>query len=531
MCDEDEAFCRLCAEPTNKETLISPDDDVGINSKIASKLSWINIDVSTTDTLPKSICYSCFDLLERTWSFLHNVRTAQTKLNEIFLKKDDKENLCSEVKNLQNNEGKPVNMDWEDFQDVKRDVKPEICEELQIVDPNSLLELASVKVERISAENILQNSDGFRSTDSDAPLYMSVKKKKLKKKKKLRYNSDLDTENNANEIEQGASLTWDEYMCRCADCDAQCKNIMSLRLHALHIHSRCCTFKCSDCGKVVNNYKSFVNHVRTHKKLLRYCCEFCNKLFTMAAYLKKHRNTSHSNAYRLTCQNCGSVFENEELLQDHIILYAKPFRKRAVKCEKEYELKCEHCNKEFKSRSNLQQHKLVHTERSRDFSCHICGKMFFTKGTLSTHMMTHEDTKPFKCEFCQMTFRARGNLQSHISLHSGAKPFVCEQCGKSFRVKRHLKSHSIVHTDLMPYVCEYCNKTFRFKTRLNLHLRQHTGAKPYKCIYCQRDFTNGSNFKKHMKRRHNIDTSRRRVNIVVENDRSIEASDAEANQT
>lgn len=531
MCDEDEAYCRLCAEPTTKETLISPDEDVGINSKIATKLLWINIDVTASEALPKSICFSCFDLLERTWSFLHNARTAQTKLNEIFLKNSKSH---SDIKADPEDHGKPVNIDWEDFVNNKGEVKPELInEELQLVtvDPNSLLDLAAatVKVERLSADEVLPNSDGFNTTDSDAPLYMAqIKKKKLKKKKKVKYNSDLDTETN----EKGSDLTWDDYMCRCADCDAQCKNVTSLRLHAMQIHTHCCIFKCSDCGKVLSNFKSFVNHVRSHKKWLRYCCEFCNKHFTMASILKKHRSSCHDND-RNMCQNCGSIFENEELLQNHIILYTKSYRKR-VKCETiEDKLKCEHCQKEFKSRSNLLQHRLIHTERSRDFSCHICGKMFFTKGTLSTHMMTHDDTKPYKCEFCPMAFRARGNLQSHFSLHSGAKPFVCEQCGKSFRVKRHLKSHSIVHTDLMPYVCEYCNKTFRFKTRLNLHLRQHTGAKPYKCIYCQRDFTNGSNFKKHMKRRHNIDTSirKRYTANILENEHSLEGSDIEANQT
>lgn len=537
MCDEDEAYCRLCAEPTLKETLIAPDEDVGLNSKIATKLLWINIDISTSDILPKSICFSCFDALERTWSFLHNVRTAQTKLNEILLKKNEPKNSMSEIKVDPKDEGKPVNVDWEDFEDMKQEVKPEILsEELEIVtvDPNSILDidLSAVKRERLSDGDVdHHDSDGLNTTDSDIPLYMALKKKKIKKKKKLKFNTDLDAPNITKESERCNQLTWDDYMCRCAHCDAQCKNVMSLRLHSLQIHSRCCIFKCSDCGKVINNYKTFVNHVRSHKKLLRYCCEFCNKRFSMVSFLKKHRNTFHVNIYLTTCQNCGASFESEEQLHDHIILYTKAYRKRAVKCEKiEFELKCEHCQKEFKSRSNLQQHKLVHTERSRDFSCHVCGKMFFTKGTLSTHMMTHDDTKPFKCEFCPMAFRARGNLQSHISLHSGAKPFVCEQCGKSFRVKRHLKSHSIVHTDLMPYICEYCNKAFRFKTRLNLHLRQHTGAKPYKCVYCQRDFTNGSNFKKHMKRRHNIDTSRKKYN-AVENEPSIEGSDIETIQT
>ncbi|XP_052754305.1 gastrula zinc finger protein XlCGF26.1-like [Galleria mellonella] len=528
MSEQDETYCRLCAEPTPTDQLISSDGDVGKNSKICTKMLWINIDMNSP--LPNAICFSCFDMLERTWQFLHNVRTAQQKLNEIFAKKSEDATATSTKTDSTLDTGKPVNKDWEEFQDTKLEVKDESpIDNLQIitVDPNSLMDvdLNIIKTERDSDDDVEVLGDGFDSTDSDIPLQLSVKKKKLKKTKK-------SSEKLANQEIDEVTLSWDNYMCRCANCDAQCKNMSLLRLHSLHIHSCCCVFKCSDCGKAIGSFRNFINHVRVHNKVLRYYCEFCNKRFTRSAYTKKHRNTVHRDAYLTMCGNCGASFDTHEQLKDHILIYSKSLKKRTLKRENgETDLRCNHCNKEFKSRSNLVQHKLVHTERRRDFSCHVCGKMFYTKGTLGTHMMTHEDTKPYKCEFCPMAFRARGNLQSHVSLHSAAKPFVCEQCGKSFRVKRHLKSHSIVHTDLMPYECEYCHKAFRFKTRLNLHLRQHTGAKPYTCIYCQRDFTNGSNFKKHMKRRHNIDTSKKKYNNIV-NEKSLDGSDeVNSNQT
>lgn len=545
MNDEEQTYCRLCAEPTPNEQLLSIDEAAGVNSKIAKKMQWINIDISKA-FLPNTICFACFDALERTWKFLQEARLAQVKLHEIFTKKlPDSHSKTIDLSDA----GKPVNTDWEEFQTkaeavskdfevfqtAKTEIKsenttehPRIDREIDLTDsrnspsviwesdlleiraigPSVLINVDSmVKKERISNDH--DHSDGHNSTDSDLPLLHAVQKRKEKKKKIRKIEMK-----NAESCYK--SLTWEEYMCRCAYCDALCKNITSLRLHTLQIHTCCCSFKCSECGQVISNYRSFLRHVRLHKKFLRRCCEFCNKRFSSSTSLKIHINMYHCDAYLLMCQSCGASFDSQELLQDHIIIYSRKYKKRSVKCEQmDYDLKCDLCNKEFKTKSNLQQHRLVHMERTREFSCHVCGKMFFTKGSLSTHISTHEDSKPYKCEFCPMAFRARGNLQSHKSLHSGIKPFVCEQCGKSFRVKRHLKSHSIVHTDLMPYVCQYCNKTFRFKTRLNLHLRQHTGVKPYKCDLCQRDFTNGSNYKKHMKRRHNIDTSRKKYNNIV----------------
>ncbi|CAG9133650.1 unnamed protein product [Plutella xylostella] len=527
MSESEDTFCRLCAEPTPLEQLISTTDDVGQNSKITTKMLWINIDVSTANNLPKTICFSCFDLLERTWSFLHNVRTAQDKLHQIFTRKDnDSEN----DEKSHENTGKPVDRNWELFQDTKEfkhEVTVKDIDEIKVVDPNTLMKDVKTEPNDSDREMSLVDMRGA-STDSDMPLKLHAKKKKSKTKKKIKkyeealleldYLQKADTDVVQLDMSTYNFVTWDDLTYCCANCDAQCKSLDSLRLHAVEIHNRCCSFKCSECSKVLQSFTSFINHVRLHFKSLRYHCEYCNKHFRMSTLVKKHRNMTHKGAYSNVCRNCGLNFEDQESLRSHMLLYAKGLRRvELVKSElTDAELKCDECGREYKSRSNLQAHKLVHTERKREFSCHVCGKMFYTKGALSTHMSTHEDLKPYKCAFCPMAFRARGNLTSHISLHTGAKPFVCEQCGKSFRVKRHLKSHSIVHTDLMPYVCEYCNKSFRFKTRLNLHIRQHTGAKPYTCVYCRRDFTNGSNYKKHMKRRHNIDTSvRKKFNNIV----------------
>lgn len=521
MTDQTESYCRLCAELRPTSEMLSPCKDVVANSKVITKLSWINIDLSSTNGLPNTICYVCLDLLERTWSFLNSVRSAQEKLHDIFLsttKEDTHEvelgnrNCCSKIP------GKPADADWEIFQEFKREIKVEcFSDNLPITQSSNSVGNSNendlcIKQERDTDRNgvLIDSNDDFDrlSSDSDVPLKISVKKKRGRPKRKKCKNSVIDSDI--------ADTSWDNQACICAKCDAHYQNILLLQLHSIQVHNCCCVFKCVDCSKVSPGYRSFIRHTRTHNKALRHCCEYCNRTFTYLPDLSSHKMKHHKSVYKTKCFNCGSSFETEQELEEHKNLFNKNAKlKKNTHTDDQLEYKCEECGKVFKSRANLHQHKLLHTERTKDFACHICGKMFYTKGTLGTHLVVHEENRPYKCNYCPLAFRAKGNLNSHLSLHSSLKPFICEQCGKSFRVKRHLMSHSIVHTDLRPYVCHYCNKSFRFKTRLNLHLRQHTGVRPYKCVYCQRDFTNGSNYKKHMKRRHGIDTSTRLTSKIV----------------
>ncbi|XP_050669231.1 zinc finger protein 528-like [Leptidea sinapis] len=487
---EGDTYCRLCAEPTPRELLISPHENVAVSSKISTKLKWINVDISAPN-YPNTICFSCFDQLERTWSFLNTVQAAQRKLSSIFkLPNSDSSSIA----------GKPVDENWEEYGELKKEIKVELLLADQTNNQNG------VKYEQESDQDFEMAFEvlSAKSSDSDMPLQVTAKKKKVKPKlKNIKKSIELDL---LTEIG-----SWEDVKCQCAKCDAECKNIASLQIHSIKIHTKCCVYKCLECDKVLHTFKGYIKHVKTHRPRLQHYCEYCNKFFKLISECTLHKNKYHKDIFLKKCRYCGADFETTEELLQHNFMYNEP------KTDAQMDLKCTQCNKEFKSKSNLQQHKQLHNmERIRDFSCHICGKQFFAKGTLITHMSTHEDKKPFKCPYCPLAFRLKGNLNSHISRHSGLKPFMCEQCGMSFRVKRQLKSHSIVHTDLMPYVCEYCNKKFRFKTRLNLHLRQHTGAKPYKCLYCQRDFTNGSNFKKHMRRRHGVDTSKQKFNNVEE---------------
>lgn len=251
--------------------------------------------------------------------------------------------------------------------------------------------------------------------------------------------------------------------------------------------------------------------------IFRKYCYYCNLELDPHDTVSSHIKTEHIQKPSKACSLCGEIFKNEDCLQVHLQEFTlvkrkrRPRRKPGTPITIE-ELTCPICKKVYKNPNSLRDHTKLHKEdRKRNYTCDRCGKMFFNKGTLTSHIMSHDKIRPHVCRICNKSFLFPNMLRRHVEMHSGVKPFSCEQCGRCFRLQYQLNAHKIVHTDSMPYVCQYCNKAFRFKQILKNHERQHTGAKPYSCAHCSMEFTNWSNYNKHMKRRHGMDTSKKKI--------------------
>ncbi|XP_063391716.1 gastrula zinc finger protein XlCGF26.1-like [Cydia fagiglandana] len=305
-------------------------------------------------------------------------------------------------------------------------------------------------------------------------------------------------------------LTWKDYSWTCSYCETQYKSAEELKTHSMQYHHCCNAFKCGDCNLKKQKLDSFLVHVKRHRRNLKLSCYVCHKTFTKQNQMSNHKNEHRTSEY--ICKGCNTCFPNLEELNEHTsIFYREKRAPRIVPPELVSDDRtCVLCKKEFKSKGSLTSHLLTHTDRKRDHTCEKCGKCFFNKQNLAGHMLLHDDTRPYKCKICKFGFKTLGQLRNHVGVHDGNKPHSCDQCGRCFRLPKQLKSHQIVHTDELPYICSYCGKSFRFKTILNQHVRQHTGIKPYSCEFCQRDFTNWPNYNKHMKRRHGMDMAKKK---------------------
>ena len=138
---------------------------------------------------------------------------------------------------------------------------------------------------------------------------------------------------------------------------------------------------CHQCGKSYSDYEHLKSHIRfVHNK--KYSCHICFRPFSKPQLLASHISV-HTGHRLLKCSTCGKEYASKGTLRKHEYLHTGG----------EGPLICEFCELRFPSSDSLKYH-VKDKHKIKDSKCELCGKTFFSKGSLKEHMMSHIYERP-----------------------------------------------------------------------------------------------------------------------------------------
>ncbi|XP_011860272.1 PREDICTED: zinc finger protein 354A [Vollenhovia emeryi] len=203
------------------------------------------------------------------------------------------------------------------------------------------------------------------------------------------------------------------------------------------------------------------------------------------------------------CNVCGFHFPDTNILALHKqLVHEQDLSGNLERVPKNYS--CHLCSKVFKMRGSLMVHmRVAHVGHNlgsfpRDdqtdvacpdagYTCPTCGKKFKKEQHVVQHLKTHEG-KQWECDTCGKMFTTKYFLKKHKRLHSGEMPYKCKICDKSFTFQQSYHKHRLYHKDDKPHTCATCGRSFKELSTLHNHERIHTGEKPFACETCGKCF-------------------------------------------
>ena len=242
---------------------------------------------------------------------------------------------------------------------------------------------------------------------------------------------------------------------------------------------------CTVCKEPFENEGLLNEHLVAHCGMNPPSCFACDKKFKTLSDLKRHiANATHSTK-KPRSRNVRSKSRNSKNSASVVTHTGKQFHL------------CTVCNKAFPTKEDLDDH-LEDTHGG--YICAVCKEPFESEGLLNEHQLTHCGMDPCSCFVCDKKFKTPSDLKRHIAnaTHSTTKKtWQCEICLKIYRGRKNYRIHMRRHRGEFPYTCDVCGKAYPEKKPLIFHIRTHTGEKPYQCAVCGKAFTTKGHLRQH----------------------------------
>ncbi|XP_077286702.1 uncharacterized protein LOC143908921 [Arctopsyche grandis] len=404
-----QALCRACLRFS--QDIIS----LKIPATAATFAFCTSLQVTESESLPKTMCNMCFDLLNKFSDF---------KL--LCIKSDFTLRNCE---TFNGNKYDDIKVELLDSFDSNSKLKLDEFESILKKSDNSDEEV-------LNETNFIPDFDVGRKIDSVFEIPKSMIKNNKKRKSKDR---------RLKSMEKKCMKKKNKNRYTCSVCNKKFGRAERFEAHKLTHHE-----------------VSFQSHQSIHiNKFKSLECVTCGKKYKTTATLRNHQKI-HRERKDYVCHICGGSFRSSAGLQSHVDTHQE-------NREKNHE--CKICGKKFVTSNYLTSHMFRHKERR--FVCQHCRFPFFTKTDLARHMLIHKGIKPYVCDICNKAYSTKSFLVEHGRMHSGERPFACDYCTMKFISKRRLIDHTRTHTGEKPHKCDKCNQAFIQRGSLTRHLKVH----------------------------------------------------------
>ena len=240
-------------------------------------------------------------------------------------------------------------------------------------------------------------------------------------------------------------------------------------------------YKCIHCARGLPTKESQEDHMNTHIKDIP--CQdpsgVCMETFYSKEVLWSHMLSAHSFKYepgikmKVKCDQCN--YRSTKYQVKH----------HQSKHSKGKNFVCPQCGKHLKTEECLKAHMMRHAHVGGVHGCTTCGKTFFSKGYLNTHMKQSHITQRVVCSECGKDFPGKGALNVHMNIHTDEKNFHCrESCQKTFGHPSSRRKHERSCRGVKEFKCKLCPKEFMQSVSLKFHMGNHGGEKDKKCKTC-----------------------------------------------
>ncbi|XP_019959837.2 zinc finger and BTB domain-containing protein 40 isoform X1 [Paralichthys olivaceus] len=262
---------------------------------------------------------------------------------------------------------------------------------------------------------------------------------------------------------------------QCKHCDMSFSVAAALAYHTKKKHSDGKMYVCQYCKAVFAQSIELTRHVRTHTGDRPYVCRECGKGYSQASGLTVHLHTFHNLSEPHDCQKCCLSFSSLEEHRQHIQeFHPKEFHKCST-CNKVFTsavlldkhkgthtgakpFSCDLCNKSYQQLSGLWYHNRTnhpdvfasHTRQLKTLvQCDVCFKFFPSAASVAKHQASEHQgsaATALQCPYCPVVLGGEEELQEHIGTHhisQSSEVFSCPLCDLVCTSQLELQEHLV----------------------------------------------------------------------------------------